>query len=194
MNLPPAGNGQEKSARHILSLCGESLALWTRFHDGVERRQADGGDLAGIRDWASKLAGAVARIAGGLHLVRHASEGHCWEKPIGAISVAEACAIGEYLVTHALAAFGQMGADPSMATARRVLGWIKRRGLTEFSQRDCHHDHSGLTLPDVQAALDALQERGYLRQREAAASGGRGRPKSPVYEVNPLTTKPTETA
>ena len=32
------------------------------------------GDLASIADWAAKLAGAVARIAGTLHLVRQAEE------------------------------------------------------------------------------------------------------------------------
>ena len=75
LHLPDAGTKEDPSARHALTLTGEALRLWTEYADDVEVRQAEGRDLSGIRDWASKLAGAVVRIAGGFHLIERAGGG-----------------------------------------------------------------------------------------------------------------------
>lgn len=172
---------------HSLRLDGPALEIWTEYHDETERRQADGGDLAGIRDWASKLAGAVARIAGGLHLIENAGRGCPWDNPIGPITVAAAWAIGEYLTPHALAAFGQMGADQNLVHARRLLAWIKRTRQTEFSLRDAHRAHQNVTgfstAQDLMPALSVLCDRGFVREASATPTGGR--PKSVLYDVNP---------
>ena len=63
--LPSPATAENPGARHALALDGPALDLWAEYYDDVELRQAEGEDLAGVRDWASKLAGAVARIAGG---------------------------------------------------------------------------------------------------------------------------------
>jgi len=75
LQLPKASSPSEPGKRHTLRLEGEAKEVWKCFHDAIERRMADGRDLAGIRDWASKLPGAVARIAGGLHMIEHAGQG-----------------------------------------------------------------------------------------------------------------------
>ena len=64
-----------------LRLEGEALDLWKEEADAIELAQADGGKLAEIRDWASKHAGRVARIAGLLHLVRHMKHKEPWPPP-----------------------------------------------------------------------------------------------------------------
>ncbi len=172
--------------RYPLRLQGPALGLWRAFHDEIERRQAEGKDLFGIRDWASKLAGAVARIAGNLHLVEHSSEPMPWAASISPETVAAACEIGYYLIPHALAAFGQIQADPRMTLAKRLLRWIEKNDLRKFSGRECHQAHrQSVSQDDLLPGLDLLVERGYLRVRKTAISAGRGRPKSPVYEVNP---------
>lgn len=186
--LPPAATEADPGARHSLTIIGTALTLWATFADDVERRQADGGDLCGIRDWASKLAGAVARTAGGMHLIEHAPAGRPWETPISPETVAAAWAVGQYLIPHALAAFGQMGADARMTLARRLLRWVERQDLTEFTLRDCHQAHRSVpSAQDLVPALSLLCERGYLREAAPPPVGSAGgRPKGPSYEVNPL--------
>ena len=51
---------------------GEALEVWRMSADKTEAAQAEGGTLAQMSDWASKLAGQVARIAGVLHCSTHA--------------------------------------------------------------------------------------------------------------------------
>jgi hypothetical protein len=177
---------------HNLMLTGSALDLWAQYADAIECRQAEGGDLAGVSEWASKLAGAVARIAGGFHLVENAQHPAPWNFSISKETVAAAWAVGEeYLIPQALAAFEMMGADPSENVAKRVLRWIERKRQIQFSWRDCHKDHPGLNSEkELRPALKALCERGYLREVvPGSASNGShtvGRPKSEQYLVNPL--------
>jgi len=183
----PAASDEDPGLRHVLRLEGSALDVWAQYADDTERRQSDGGDLAGIRDWGSKLAGAVARIAGGLHLVEQSGRPCPWTAPIAPETVAAAWAVGEYLTHHALAAFGQMGADPHQALARRLLRWVKRTNTTVFKLSECQQAHRNLSsMDDIAPALSVLCHRGYLRQQEADRRDGAGRPKSPLYLVNPL--------
>lgn len=192
MGFRPPVAGEGKRDWHNLRLTGDALDLWVKYANAIERRQAEGGDLAGVSEWASKLAGTVARIAGGFHLVENAQHQTPWSLPISQEMVAAAWAIGEeYLIPQALTAFEMMGMDPSENVAKRVLRWIERKRQTQFSWRDCHKDHSGLNPDkDLRPALRRLCERRYLR--EVVPSSARneipkvGRPKSEQYEVNPL--------
>ncbi|MBV9851644.1 MAG: DUF3987 domain-containing protein [Armatimonadetes bacterium] len=196
LDLPSPATPEDPGARHTLTLTGRALSVWAEYADAVERRQADGGDLAGVRDWASKLAGGVARLAGILHMVEHVGGTCPWTAPISPATVAAAWAIGEYLIPHALAAFGLMGADPRLALAKRVLGWIERTGQTAFTLRDCHQAHRGLTEittpADLLPALEVLEGRGYVRA-EATPHTGSGRKPGPLYRVNPYAQNPQNT-
>lgn len=186
LDLPDVGTEDDPTLRHDLLLTGEALTRWAEHADAVEARQAAGEDLCGIRDWASKLAGAVARIAGGFHLIENA--GGNWQHPLAPETVLAAWAVGEYLIPHALAAYGQMSADPGLMLARRILGWIERKKLTEFTLRECHQAHRSVSSPrDLEPALLVLCERGFLRLAETQLQEGGGRPKSPLYQVNPST-------
>lgn len=186
VGLPPAATEDDPGARHLLRLDGQALSLWAQYADDVERRQAEGGDLRSLKHWASKLAGAVARIAGGLHLAERAGRGCPWTRPIAPATVAAAWAVGEYLIPHAQAAYGDMGEGADAKTARRLLKWVTRAGLAEFSLRDCHQLHRSLPQTGLKAALSLLCERGFLRQAEGPKRPGAGRPKAPTYQVNPL--------
>lgn len=192
LDLPDAGTEDDPTLRHDLLLTGEALTRWAEHADAVEARQAEGEDLCGIRDWASKLAGAVARIAGGFHLIENARGD--WRQPLAPETVLAAWAVGEYLIPHALAAYGQMCADPGLVLARRILGWIERKKLTEFTLRECHQAHRSVSSPrDLEPALLVLCERGFLRLAETQPQEGGGRPKSPLYQVNPSTQKSQNT-
>ena len=102
-----------------LQLDPGALEKHTRFREAHELRLHPDADLGHITDWGSKLAGAVARIAGLLHVAWNESEAHKYR--IGEDTMAAAITVGGYLTEHALAAFSYMGADPVAEDARAVL-------------------------------------------------------------------------
>ena len=69
LSLPSPPEGVDGYPLHI---DGPAWVAWDAYATPIEHRQAEGGDLAPMRGWASKAAGRVARIAGVLHVVAHA--------------------------------------------------------------------------------------------------------------------------
>ncbi|MBI4468897.1 MAG: DUF3987 domain-containing protein [Acidobacteria bacterium] len=168
-----------------LCLSTDASLLWRVYAGEIERAQAPGKPLSGISGWASKLAGAVARIAGGFHLIEH-RHGDPARVVITTEVILNAWAVGDYLKQHALAAFSMMGATPDVALAMAVLRWIQRRSLKEFSLRDSHRAHQGVNRVDeLRIALEVLEERHYLRAKPLPSREGAGQPPSPMWEVNP---------
>ncbi|TMB18864.1 MAG: DUF3987 domain-containing protein, partial [Deltaproteobacteria bacterium] len=111
-----------------LRLAGAALEVWRAYADRLERDLADGGRLALVREWASKHAGRVARIAGGLHLVATVGMARPWAEVIPAETVAAAVRLGEYLEAQALVAYDVMRADPRLRQARRHARCSSRTG------------------------------------------------------------------
>jgi len=178
---------EDPSAILSLRLDDEASAEWVTFHNETESAQAPGENLRPIRDWASKLPGAVARIAGLLHMATHARLAQAWEIPVGAETMLCAVALGEYFREHASVAFGLMGADPVVEAAHEILSWIIRHGHHEFTLRDLHQHHRRVKRPeDFLPVLRLLEDRGYLRQLPAPKKQGVGRQPSPRFWVNPL--------
>src|SRR6185436_20638412 len=106
-----------------------------QFAESIEPRLAPGEDLDPIVDWASKLVGATARIAGLLHLAAldldtpsPAHVGAQFIAPVNEIAVESAILIAGYLIEHAKAAYAIMGLDPTAATVPTLLAWIGRTG------------------------------------------------------------------
>jgi hypothetical protein len=144
-------------------------------------------ELSFIPDWGGKLPGAVARVAALLHMFIHVDNAAPWEIPISTDTVKRAIQIGQYLIDHARVAYASIGADPAVADAEYVLAWVKGTGNTSFSRRDAHQELRGRfkRVADIKPALTLLCEHGFLRPQVIPPSGGSGRPRSPVYEVNP---------
>ncbi len=159
------------------------------FQGELEPRLGPEGDLGGICDWGSKLSGAVARLAGLLHVAEHAGEVRAPQR-LGADVVARAIEIGRYLIPHALAAFRTMGADPAVEDAKRILAWIERQQRAEFSRREAYQALKGggrfRRVRDLDPGLEVLAEHGYIHPAtpdEPAARGGR-KP-SERFQVHP---------
>ena len=145
-----------------------------------------------MRDWASKLAGKVARIAACFHLLEHRDQERPWEGSIAPETVAASWALGEFFLEHALAVHALMGANPDVVHARRILAWIRRSGLSRFSRRDCHQSNKGMGEPArFDPWLEILEARGFIRKAPGKPPGPKGgRPASPVWHVNPLAHNP----
>ncbi|MER3416660.1 MAG: hypothetical protein C4297_10680, partial [Gemmataceae bacterium] len=153
-----------------------------------EPQLGESGELVAIADWAAKLAGAIVRLAGLLHLAEHGTLADPWQRPIGLPTMEAAVRIGEYLIAHARYTFAEMGADGKIADARYLLRRIEDAGVTTFTRRDAWRWTMGhfATVEDLKPALETLGEHGYIRERPAKEHQGPGRRPGPAYEVNPL--------
>jgi replicative DNA helicase len=174
----------------VLTLTAPAAVRLTEFEAEIEPRlHPHHGDLAHIADWASKLVGAVARIAGLLHLAAHLRDG--WAQPVNQATITDAITIGRYLTDHALATFDLMGgADPTLDDARYLLAWIERSGTETFTRRELFTALPRGRFAKVEALdppLALLVEHGFLRPLPPPErSAGPGRLPSPGFEVNPL--------
>lgn len=181
-----AATDQERP--RILALSTEARALWESFSEAIEPRMGADGNLGAIAEWASKLAGAVARIAALLHAASCAEAGRPVDGPVGAEAMASAVAIGEYLIPHALAVHDQMGADPVMEDARRLVAWLRRKRVESFPARDAWQQmkSSRITrMEHVDAILRVAERHHYIRRAPERAATGGGRPQGQTYETNP---------
>jgi len=162
----------------------DASALFSTWRAEIEPRRRPDADLGHLQGWSSKLDGAVARIAGLLHLAETITSG--WDAPISAATMTAAVEIGQYLVAHALAVFDYVGADPRLEAARRIGRWIVAGRHATFTKREAFRALRGQALfPTVDrlaTGLAALDEHGWIRQ--LVPERGPGRPPS-RYETNP---------
>ncbi|WP_327297117.1 YfjI family protein [Streptomyces sp. NBC_01197] len=179
----------------VLTLSPEADAVMLAYQKVTESRLGKGGSLAPVVKWASKRDGAVARIAGLLHLAAHPDNG--WTLPIEAATMAAATELGDYFTAHALEVFDAMGADPAQEAAHQVLTHLKDQRLTGFTKRELFRGLSRGDFPamaDLDPALTLLEEHGWVRQQPQPPRSGRGRPPSPRYDSHPSTAPPLTSA
>jgi uncharacterized protein DUF3987 len=169
-----------------LRLSPDAMTEFQCLEWGVEPRLGESGDLGHIADWGGKLCGGTARIAALLHLAKHAHDD--MSVPIEVDTVRKAIALAKYFTAHALAAFDLMGRTPAVVEARRVWRWIESNQILSFSERDCFQAHKSYfkRMEHLRATIIVLSEHYLIRGRPDDATRGRGRPSSPVYDVNPL--------
>jgi hypothetical protein len=172
----------------VLMLTAEARERLAEYQEEIEPRlRASGGDLADLRDWASKLAGAVVRLAGLLHLAEHLTDGY--QRPVEPGTMERAIQLGRYFTAHAQAAFRQMGTDPLIGDAQTLVSWMKRNRAAEFTKRDLFRGVQSTRFQkaaDLDEPLTLLAEHGYVHLLESSSTTKRGgRPSSPRYAVNP---------
>ena len=172
---------------HTVTVGSDALKEIDRFALEVEKQLAPGGDFASMGDWAGKLVGAVCRIAGIFHGLIYAASGNPAKAQIDAETMLGAIAIGEYLIPHATAAFFEMGADPEIDFARRILEWVSSEQISEFSKRDAFNSLRGgiQKVNEIDKPLEILVNHGYIRE-VLQEHKGPGRKPSQKYKINPL--------
>lgn len=175
----------------ILTLTPEADAVILAFQKVTESRLGKDGSFAPIVKWASKRDGAVARIAGLLHLATHPEDG--WHRPIEAATMAAATELGDYFTAHALDVFDAMTAAPARDAAYAVLTHLRSSRMDGFSKRELFRALPRAEFPaitDLDPALTLLEEHGWVRQQPVPPRTGRGgRPRSPRYETHPRLTR-----
>ena len=161
-------------SNNSLKLSLEAQALWDEFYEDIEAEMRPGESLEDLKDWGSKLPGAVARIAGLIHFDEYCAQ--AYERPISANIAGAACAIGAYYKEHALAVLDIMRLDGRMETAKRILNYITNRRPGTFKGRDIFNHTNLKTMADISPGLIVLMERGYIREAKTEYSGA-GRPR-----------------
>lgn len=153
----------------------------------IEAKLGPGEELDAIADWGSKLHGAIARIAGLLHMADNATCGEWSNTEISEQTLRAAEAVGKYFAAHAICAFEAMGADPALEDAKYTLNRIRVYGRTELTKRELFTRVRGRIkrVPELDKAIEILVEAGYLLRKTAPGRSGPGRPSGDQFEVHP---------
>ena len=169
---------------HSLKLTTDAQELWDGFYNDNETEMKLGGQMESIKDWGSKLPGAVARISGLLHFAEHGQQ--AVNKSISVGIVGDSVTIGQYFQKHALATFGLMGENPEIESAKKILDYLMLNQKSKFKGRDVLRNKSAFkTMGDVTPGIRLLVERNYIREVNSEPLTKNGRPEAMIYEVNP---------
>jgi len=189
------GKGKEEDGtfvRSVMTLTRDAAEIKIAYHYELESAVVDGGNLAGIRDWANKTLGRAIRVAALLELVARAHDGHPLEDaPISGRSMRGAVEICRALTSHALCVYSETQGDGPTAMLHYV--WTRARTMPEGQTlRDLFRRCQGRTglesMEELDQFVDQLSERGCLRLLDQPPTGGR--PGSPVVEVHPTLRQP----
>lgn len=184
---------QEAPKPIVLQLSPGAYKIWSDFSKWIEPQLAPFAEFESIRDWAGKLAGAVARIAGVLRIFRILSLKDLFQNISISIydsELEQAVALGKYLVPHALAAFSSMGAaGRGDEAAKHILECVKRKAWRQFNRRELHQSVRRAAAFDepgrLDQALSVLTDHGFIRPLDKPSMRGPGRPSGPWWEVHP---------
>jgi putative DNA primase/helicase len=101
-----------------LDMGPQAFEGWKAFHDGVETELRIGGDMAEVRDVASKAAENVARVAALFHLFEHGREGR-----IGAAHLAAAVRIVTWHLFEARRFLNAAALPKPLSNAAKLEAW-----------------------------------------------------------------------
>jgi putative DNA primase/helicase len=155
------GCNQAVTKPHVLPMTDAAREVWLNFSDEIERQIGENGELESISDWACKLPGAAARIAGLLEL----AEIGIRTEDISQVSTEMAVKLCRLLIQHALAAFGLLGADTTDIDADSIVKWARSGRHVSFTKRQCHKSLEGRfrSVSRLDSALERLRLSDALR-------------------------------
>jgi hypothetical protein len=176
--------GDPKS--QILYLSPGAYRLWKSEQRSNETDMRPAGSWADNTGWASKYPGAVLRIAGILHCADCTS---CGQDPatqdVEESTMRFALQLGRKIKSHSRQAFGMMALTDDQKFAHKIVEWIRRDSITEFTGRECSiHCNSAGSVKELDEAFELLINHGWIRPGQKKQPDGGGRPSQP-FEVNP---------
>lgn len=174
-------DGNRYDGQNVLAFDDDALKGFLDFEDSleVERGKAFDDDM---REWLGKLGGNIARVIGILHLADNIENCHpnpehpehdyledVWKFPIMGRTVEAGVKLGEWFMTHAVAAFEEMQSDPIKNYAIVLAKWIRQKQLPTFYKSEAIQKLGGTAGDKASAALTFLAERGYIRTSDRNA-------------------------
>lgn len=181
----PLSSKLGKSSPQTLILTEGALNKWRDYAWTLERLMSEElGVLSHITDWAGKLAGAIARLAALLHIMRYWS-GMPENHPISLDDMNSAVKIGHVLNGHALKVFNAIQESDELPMARMIQSWLIEKRLPTFTLREANRKFRQFKKGFREPILELLSEREIIREVSCHPKQMKGR-KSDIYEVNPL--------
>ena len=165
----------------------DAYGIWKDHQRRVEVQLREFGRFSGMTDWAGKLPGAVARLAGLMHCAQFVlAPGGPADQTIDVDIMQRAVCFGELLAEHALIVFDLMSDNGAMESARKVWGHIRAEAKTEFTFSEVWHPLRGTfkTSDDIEPAIEMLLDHRLILAREGGILGRRGR-RGRRFQVNP---------
>jgi hypothetical protein len=171
-----------------IELSDDARTEWHAYFVEVEKDLRPDGRFEYMRDWAGKLPGMAARVAGLLHCAEHAFDDDPTASKLSLNTMKRALDFAAVCERHALAAYDLMGADLALEAARRLWGWVERQRKVEFTFRSAFKALQGSypRAADLEPAFAVLLERAYIANKQTAPRIGRP---TRVYQVNPALTE-----
>jgi hypothetical protein len=153
-----------------LTFAPSAYDSWREFQRIAELEMREGNRLAALKDWAGKLPGAAARIAGVFHC---ATTDPVTAAEIGRDTTELALALASISISHTTCAFGLMGASTHTQTAKRLIRWAIDRREKETIKRDifCAFQGTFKVMENLEPVLRLLEEHHYLRIEERSTGG-----------------------
>lgn len=171
----------------IIKLSGGATDAYRLFYEDIEKRQQEGNDLSCMTDFASKLHGAVLRIAGILHCMDY--ESLINNVPVNMETMANAMDIGGYFLKHSMNAYDLMGADDQMKQVRFVLRKLEQNPQEQYKKNEilimCRNPMIKVTA-DLEPILEILIDNSYLFEIKPDDRKRTGRKSAAIYKLNPL--------
>ena len=162
---PTAAEGEGAEKFTVMRMSQEADDLMAAFEWELEPQLRPDQELEPIADWASKLAGHAARLAGIIHAVEHrdAPAG----TPVSASTVQRAITICRALIPHAYRVLThEASPERPDAAAERLLEWCKRTAAKSFTRRQVQQGlRRGMPPEKLDQAITTLIETGWIRQR-----------------------------
>lgn len=167
-----------------LTMTPGATEAFESMEEGIEIELRNAGIFGDPRakGWGSKLLGAIARMAGILHLVLE-REGTEVDHDL----LLAASKMGDYFTEHALAVFKIMAADEDKYGAQELLDVIEKHELRTFTQRDIMRA-ARTKFPNaesVQSPISILLDHGWIAEQDVPVPVI-GRKPNPRYLTHPV--------
>jgi hypothetical protein len=149
---------------HNIFLDDEANSVFMAYQETLEPRLADEGELEPVMEWASKLAGAVLRIA----VLMACAREHGIPAEVTYDDIITAIEFGEYLEAHAIRAFSIMGIIPSAPERGKIVKAIREHGWSSFTMRDLSRGTSvarRMTQDQIEELLGDLEADGFVKRQ-----------------------------
>ncbi|MDR3413288.1 MAG: YfjI family protein [Formivibrio sp.] len=164
---------------------GEAQRVFIEWSEDLHRNRMPGEDQPIIQQHLAKFDKLFPALALIFHLVDGAALGT--RGNIGKAAALRAAAWCEYLEAHARRCYGLLK-DDGLRAAQALAAKLKRNALEDgFTVRDVRRNQwRSLTTDDgIQAALDWLENEGWLRSAEVGGTGPGGGRRTVRYWINP---------
>lgn len=174
-------NAFGKPEPETLYLSPEAYRLWKTEQLSNEHDMRPGNTWANQTAWASKYPGAVLRIAGVLHVALSVDQSrNPAAEDVPGETMKAAVQLGQKIKAQTLKAFGVMALNDDQRFARKILDWIRRDSVEQFTSREAAiHCNSAGSSKALEGAFTLLGERGWIRKGEKQQPEGGGRPSHP---------------